>query len=203
MKLYCSQLLNKDTFNGTLQELRVFAQEHRYQELLPHIYAPSALRLTPLLRVSALSLKIPHRYFARGRISRYSAALVWGCVPSPCHDIYIDFDCRSRINTRKAQEENIITHQNQFSTTDYLALGQVHVTTPLRTALDLTIHHHDEPIARRSVEQFLSAPSFSGCTVEAMHTYLEHKKYLPHRRKAQQALQQISQNIPTSHPMKV
>lgn len=203
MKLYCSQLLSKETFNGTLQELRVLAQEYQYQEVLPHIYAPSALRITPLLRASALSLILPPRYFARGRISRYSAAWIWGCTPSAFENFYIDFDRYSRINTRKTRQENIITHQNQFSPTDYLALGKVHVTTPLRTALDLLIYHHDETIARQSVERFLNTPNFSGCSVDTMHTYLEHKKYVPHRQKAQQVLQQISQNIPTSHPMKV
>jgi hypothetical protein len=86
---------------------------------------------TPALRATSLALELPPRLIAE----RHTAAWVWGAQSEPParHEVCADITARLRpaLGTRLSVREVVILHE------DIAVLGELAVTTPMRTAIDL------------------------------------------------------------------
>jgi hypothetical protein len=86
----------------------------------------------PRLRAAALAAELPPRLIAE----QHSAAWVWGAVlfPPAKHEVAADISARARpsLELHLAVREVVILHE------DVVTLAGATITTPLRTAIDLT-----------------------------------------------------------------
>jgi hypothetical protein len=86
----------------------------------------------PLIRAAALASELPARLIAE----QHTAAWVWGAQPHPPgrHEVCADSSARIRpsVHTGLRVREVVILHE------DTTTLGDLTITTPMRTALDLS-----------------------------------------------------------------
>lgn len=111
-----------------LDALRLDGDAYRLDECV----APIDEVQDPRLRAAVLAAQLPPRLIAE----QHSAAWVWGAVPFPParHEVAADISARARpsVDRHLAVREVVILHE------DIVSLAGASITTPLRTAIDLT-----------------------------------------------------------------
>lgn len=109
----------------------------------------------PLVRAAALAVELPPRLIAE----QHSAAWIWGAQPYPPlrHEVCADTAARLRpsLDAALSVREVVILHE------DTATLGELLVTTPMRTAIDLARFVRDwSDDETRTVRQLLDLGGF-------------------------------------------
>jgi hypothetical protein len=85
----------------------------------------------PALRAQSLALTLPRRLI----VERRSAAWVWGALPDPPASHHVCVDITSRV--RPPGASRLIVREVVISNAEAATFGEIRVTTPLRTVIDL------------------------------------------------------------------
>ncbi|MEX3609878.1 hypothetical protein VVR12_02375 [Rothia sp. LK2588] len=176
-RLYGEQLINLRPLNLTPTETQAIVADHRLQHVCLEQYVMPQVTVTPMLRAVALSRHVRAQYRRRGRISRHSAAWIWGYASELTLPIHLDFDRQLRLNMSRARFEDIQVHQVRTIPYDSLPLAELNITTPSRTALDLLLF---EPSSDELLSAIISDPA-SDCTLRSLRRALDNTKYVKHR----------------------
>lgn len=173
-----NQLVDLSLLTSQPGEHQQFAKEHSLHRLIGNIYVANSATLTPLLRAQALLLHMPELAKLRCRISKQTAAWIWGYLAQNAPLVHADFDKNHRINPSAAGRENLISHQVKTVPFDFIMLDQLAVTTPLRTALDLLCHAEFTLEINRVLTSMVLDEKNSGCSLHKIHRILLNTKYL-------------------------
>jgi hypothetical protein len=121
-------------------------------------------------------------------VEQHSAAWVWGAIadPPPRHELCASLGARSR----SVHPLRLIVREVVIGVDDWVQLGAVKITTPLRTASDLArfSSHYNHALVER-----LLTPS--GLSVDDVATDLRRRRNLPRKNIA---LQRLTQGISQS-----
>ncbi|MDO4916681.1 MAG: type IV toxin-antitoxin system AbiEi family antitoxin [Rothia sp. (in: high G+C Gram-positive bacteria)] len=188
-----NHLVDLSLMTSQAGEHQQFAKEHSLHRLIGNIYTPHSVTLTPLIRAQALLLHMPELAKLRCRISKQTAAWVWGYLAENTPSVHADFDKNHRINPLAAGRENLITHQVKTVPFDFIMLDQLAVTTPLRTALDLLCHAESTLEINRVVASMILDEKNSGCSLHKIHRILLNTKYLHGKHAALERLPAIEE----------
>ncbi|HEY5229394.1 MAG TPA: type IV toxin-antitoxin system AbiEi family antitoxin [Galbitalea sp.] len=134
----------------------------------------------PLLRAAALAAELPARLIAE----QHSAAWIWGALDTPParHEVCADITARIRPapDSRLSVREVVVLHE------DVTAFGGLTVTTPMRTAIDLTrfvVAWNDEE--QRVVRELLI---LGECSILDCARVMNRKRNLPNKKIALERL---------------
>ena len=187
-RLFGEQLIDLQPLKLTPTETQAIVADHRLQHVCLDQYVMPQATVTPMLRAVALSRHVRAQYRRRGRISRHSAAWIWGYAPELTLPIHLDFDRQLRLNMSRARFEDIQVHQVRTIPYDSLPLAELNVTTPSRTALDLLLF---EPSSDELLCAIISDPS-SDCTLHSLRRALDNTEYVKHRDAIEERLLQLA-----------
>jgi hypothetical protein len=113
----------------------------------------------PVNRARAVGLLVPVTAVAE----RATAAWIFGLTAEPsCHELRLD----SRARRHVSPSVHLRIREVRDPLTDTLELDGVHVTTPLRTAIDLALYRsdrHDNTAEARLLDLLASLLRYSGC----------------------------------------
>ena len=128
MSIRLSSVLSRSEFSAPeLGALVLDGEAYRVDECVAPVDEPPG----PLLRAAALSAQLPVRLIAE----QHSAAWIWGAQSQPPlrHEVCADISARMRppVSSKLAVREVVLLHD------DTTILAGLHVTTPMRTAIDL------------------------------------------------------------------
>ncbi len=134
-------------------------------------------------RATAAALLVPGRAIAE----RMTAAWIFGVAPEPRqHQFCVDAAFRTHV----PPSSRIRLREVSCPDADTLRVGDVRVTTPLRTALDLARHGGtDEPALARAIAGVLE---YGGITPEALAFRLDSYANAPHTRLARRRINEAA-----------
>ncbi|HST73326.1 MULTISPECIES: type IV toxin-antitoxin system AbiEi family antitoxin [Kocuria] len=151
--------------------------------LVPVVLEAHVLRGRPVtraLKVAALEAQLPPHLLRRGVLGRLSAAWFYDCARAPTTlPLLLD---KLRRTTMSPVPEGLTLHQVTLGGYDVHEAGPVHVTTPLRTAVDLALHVPGRE-GTAALEKLMHAPHLH-CPPALVHTALESYGRMPGRRAA-------------------
>ncbi|WP_415855830.1 hypothetical protein [Sinomonas sp. G460-2] len=136
-------------------ELQAMTNDGVLRRLVGDAYAPATAPLTPELRATGLATVYEPRLRARTVVGRQSAAWIYGCAPAPPLPVLLVPAPRRLSAARKAR--GVLVHEVWLGDFDIIELGPLLVTSPLRTAVDLSMHG-ETPIASVTLRRLLSRP---------------------------------------------
>ncbi|WP_298585747.1 type IV toxin-antitoxin system AbiEi family antitoxin [uncultured Kocuria sp.] len=151
--------------------------------LVPVVLEAHVLRGRPVTRavkVAALEAQLPPHLLRRGVLGRLSAAWFYDCAGRPSIlPVLLD---KLRRTTMSPVPEGLALHQVTLGGYDVHDAGPVHVTTPLRTAVDLALHvPGQEGLA--ALEKLMHAPHLH-CPPPLVQAALESFERMPGRQAA-------------------
>jgi hypothetical protein len=126
-------------------------------------------------------------------VEQHSAAWVWGALPSPParHELCASVGARSR----SVHTHRLLVREVVITPTDWMQIGRVRVTTPLRTVSDLS--RFSESYDHALVEQLLT---LHGLTVDDVVADLTSRRNLPRKKIALARLSRSAGRAPMAHP---
>jgi hypothetical protein len=147
-------------------------------------FAPLDEIVGPAHRAHAILDTAPARYIAE----QHSAAWVWGAIEMPprTHEFCVNIGARvTGSPARRHHVREVVIEQREIA-----AVGDVSVTTPLRTALDLArfSEHFGEGEARAT----LGLMRLAGFTIDDCLTELNGRRNLPNKRQAVDRILQLT-----------
>ncbi len=126
-------------------------------------------------------------------VEQRSAAWVWGALAAPParHELCASIGARSR----SVHPHRLLVREVVITSSEWVRVGPVAVTTPLRTASDLARFstRYDHAL----VDQLLT---LHGLTVDDVVTDLSARRNLPRKTMAVARLTQSTGRAPTAHP---
>ena len=141
----------------------------------------------PVLRAAALVAELPPRLIAE----QHTAAWVWGVVADPpcLHEVCVDITARVRptLDARLSVREVVVLHE------DVAVVAGLTVTTPMRTAIDLTRFVEDWSDEEARIVRELLA--LGECDILDCARVMNRKRNLPGKRIA---LERLSGCVPAT-----
>ncbi|WP_024475685.1 hypothetical protein [Arthrobacter sp. CAL618] len=123
-------------------ELQAMRIDGLLRRVCGNSYARADHHLDPASRAQSAILCVPASLRAKVALARQSAAWVYGCAPLP-ETVNLVTDHRRRTTALPPFSEALM-HQVALGPCDVRVVGGVGVTAPLRTALDVAVHGHDD-----------------------------------------------------------
>lgn len=143
----------------TAPELAVLRSEGTLRAVLPGAYVCAVRPDTAEARTAAVASFLSPRFRESAVIGRLTAAWVHGCHPVPC-ELELVVARFHRLPLHRG-EIGMALHECLLDDEEVLRIGQMQVTTPVRTALDVAFHA-PEDTARRVLARMLGARG-GGC----------------------------------------
>lgn len=165
-------------------------KDHQLQHIYKNIYTLPHVTLTPLLKAQAIQSAEPVLAKRNQRISRLTAAWIWGYLQQRPPLLYVDFERRCRINRTTPGREHMRFRQVHFTPFDYVQLDNLYIATPRKIALDLLtigegiLEYSEEKL----LEDILADGPHNGCRPSTLLYVLKETKYIRNREMAQQWL---------------
>lgn len=194
------EIIKPADFLSSEGEIQIFIRQNQLTEICFDMYCHRSIAQTPLLKATAISLYLSSNYLKRGRLSRNSAAWIWGYNPEKPGTLHIDFDRNQRINITRAKRKNITCHQVRVLPYDFISLGALKVTTPLRTAIDLLLNDHSD-LGQQTIKNILSDRD-NQCSVQQIQATLDHLPYVKHKKRALERLKDLEKDRLLCDPSK-
>ncbi|MEA5455373.1 type IV toxin-antitoxin system AbiEi family antitoxin [Sinomonas sp. JGH33] len=170
----------------THAELRAMAIDGVVRRVVGTAYVPSAHEETAALRAAALRATLDGAVASKTVVGRLSAAWIYGCSSAPEAPVLLVPSPR-RLSSAKGS--GILLHEVALGDFDVVDLGSVHVTSPLRTAVDVAVHSEARfalPVLRR----LLARPGL-GLTLSLITRALESLPRQPHKRRGRDVLRRL------------
>lgn len=178
-------LVDLSNLASSLGEQGLIATENGLVQLYGSIYCAKETLQTPLLKSLAIGQAESVLSKRDLRISRESAAWVWGYLADSPENLHLDCTQYSRINTKASGRDHFILHQVHFSSFDYLYLGSLKISTPRKILLDLLtgVIEHNE-IQLKLMNDLMRAGASNGCNHSTLSYILKETKYVRRREHA-------------------
>lgn len=166
-------------------------KDHQLQHIYKNMYTLPHITLTPLLKAQAIQSAEPVLAKLNQRISRLTAAWIWGYLHQRPPLLYVDFERSCRINRTTPGREHMRFRQVHFTPFDYVQLDKLYIATPRKIALDLlTVGEVSlECSEEKLLEDILTDGAHNGCRTSTLLYVLKETKYIRNRERAQQWLQ--------------
>lgn len=175
----------------TWPELQGMALDGLLQQLYRQGYAVPGTAVTPRLRARAAAISIPSAVRRKVAAGRMTAAWIYGCAPEPDR-LALLVDARHRVSSLRSTR-GCTLHEVRLGSMDVHSMGGLMVTSPLRTAVDISLN----VAAERALPTLrsMAAQRELGVRLRLVTLAVEASPRIPHKKTALAILKTLEREI--------
>lgn len=166
-----------------------FCQEFGLQQLVGMLYH-SAKEPSIALKIAALEQYLAPLRLPYIRVSRQTAAWVWGYLSGAPQIVHLDFEKSRRSETLSMKKRMVHAHQlNSFGPNDTNKIFEIEVTSKLRTVLD--VMQYEEIQTSQTVTSAFLADASHEISRESLERIINFQKHIQHRERCLKILEKM------------